>query len=207
MKFDYSDRRLYLCIGISEQVRDVVRAAIDGGVDVVQLREKNAEAQPIIETALALKEILTRNDIPFFINDRVDIAKIVASDGVHLGQGDISPTQARTILGPETAIGRSTHSVAECQRSLDEEIAYISAGPIEKTPTKPLRDPVGVDYAQYAIKTSPRPVFITGGITPEKIHELSPLGISHFVVVRYITQAKDAFLSAKKLRDAIDQYW
>ncbi len=200
-----SNRRLYLCLGLSESIADITRAAIDGGVDVVQLREKTSEAQPIIASAVAIKEITDKNRVPFFINDRVDIARVVGSDGVHLGQGDISPMDARAMLSQNVIIGRSTHAQSELDAAQNEPVDYISAGPIEATPTKPGRAPTGLSYLNYAVGHSKYPVFVTGGITPAKIEELIPIGVSHFVVVRYIVDAKDAFRAARELRIAIDR--
>lgn len=204
-RIDFEKHQLYLCIGLSDSLGDNVRAAIDGGIDVVQLRDKTAEAQPIISAAVKLLKITQAKNVPFFINDRVDIAYVVGSDGIHLGQGDINPSDARQMLGQDVIIGRSTHSTSECDRTVDEDIDYISAGPIEATPTKPGREPTGIAYLQYAIEKSKHPVFVTGGITPQKIDELAPLGVRHFVVVRYIVNANDAFKAATDLRKAIDR--
>ena len=200
-----AERRLYLCIGLRPNLEEIVRAAVAGGVDVVQLREKQAEAIPIMRAAEGLKEICAQAGVPFFVNDRVDLAYAVGADGVHLGQGDIPPTIAREILGDEILVGRSTHAPEELEAALSEPVDYLSAGPVEATPTKPGRQGTGLDYLRFASQRSTLPVFVTGGVAPERIAPLVAAGAGHFVVVRYIADAPDPHAAARALRQAIDQ--
>ena len=199
-----SRRRLYLCVGLREDLTELVGAAIDGGVDVIQLREKSAEAIPIIRAAESIAPICQANAVPFFVNDRVDIAFAVGAAGVHLGQTDVTPATARALVGDSLMIGRSTHAKGELDNAILEDIDYVSAGPIEATPTKPGRAGTGLDYLAYACSTSQLPVFVTGGVAPEKIGALAAAGATHFVVVRYILESSDPFTAARKLRRAID---
>ncbi len=199
-----SRRNLYLCVGLRVDLKEVVSAAIDGGVDVVQIREKSADALPIIRAAEIIAPICQANAVPFFINDRVDIAFAVGADGVHLGQTDLPPAAARALVKNAILIGRSTHERGELDRAILEDIDYISAGPVEATPTKPGRAGTGLDYLKYATDKSPLPVFVTGGVTPERIAPLAAAGASHFVVVRYILDAENTFAAANRLRKAID---
>ena len=200
-----AERRLYLCIGLRPNLEEIVRAAVAGGVDVVQLREKQAEAIPIMRAAEGLKEICAQAGVPFFVNDRVDLAYAVGADGVHLGQGDIPPTIAREILGDEILVGRSTHAPEELEAALSEPVDYLSAGPVETTPTKPGRQGTGLDYLRFASQRSTLPVFVTGGVAPERIAPLVAAGAGHFVVVRYIADAPDPHAAARALRQAIDR--
>ena len=204
-RFSMAERRLYLCIGLRPNLEEIVRAAVAGGVDVVQLREKQAEAIPIMRAAEGLKEICAQAGVPFFVNDRVDLAYAVGADGVHLGQGDIPPTIAREILGDEILVGRSTHAPEELEAALSEPVDYLSAGPVEATPTKPGRQGTGLDYLRFASQRSTLPVFVTGGVAPERIAPLVAAGAGHFVVVRYIADAPDPHAAARALRQAIDQ--
>lgn len=204
-RFSMAERRLYLCIGLRPNLEEIVRAAVAGGVDVVQLREKQAEAIPIMRAAEGLKEICAQAGVPFFVNDRVDLAYAVGADGVHLGQGDIPPTIAREILGDEILVGRSTHAPEELEAALSEPVDYLSAGPVETTPTKPGRQGTGLDYLRFASQRSTLPVFVTGGVAPERIAPLVAAGAGHFVVVRYIADAPDPHAAARALRQAIDQ--
>ncbi len=200
-----ADRRLYLCIGLRPNLEEIVRAAVAGGVDVVQLREKVAEAVPIMRAAEGLKAICVTADVPFFVNDRVDVAYAIGADGVHLGQADVPPAIAREILGDEVLIGRSTHVPEELEVALSEPVDYLSAGPVEATPTKPGRPGTGLDYLRFATSRSPLPVFVTGGVAPDRIAALAAAGATHFVVVRYIADAPDPEAAARELRLAIDR--
>ena len=204
-RFSMAERRLYLCIGLRPNLEEIVRGAVAGGVDVVQLREKVAEAVPIMRAAEGLKEICAEAGVPFFINDRVDVAYAVGADGVHLGQGDIPPAIARKLLGDEVLIGRSTHAPDELESALSEPVDYLSAGPVEATPTKPGRPGTGLDYLRLAASRSKLPVFVTGGVTPERIAPLVAAGAAHFVVVRYVADAPDPQTAAHELRLAIDR--
>jgi len=111
---------------------------------------------------------------------------------------------ARRILGPGAIVGLSTHSESDLAAAADEDVSYISAGPVEATPTKPGREGTGVGYVSLASARSSVPVFVTGGVTPERIPALTSAGVRHFVVVRFLTQAADARRAARALRDAID---
>jgi thiamine-phosphate pyrophosphorylase len=112
---------------------------------------------------------------------------------------------ARRILGPDAIVGLSTHGPADLAGAADQDVTYISAGPVEATPTKPGRAGTGLDYVTQASARSSVPVFVTGGVTPEKIPALTSAGVRHFVVVRYLTGASDARHAAQDLRRAIDR--
>jgi thiamine-phosphate pyrophosphorylase len=124
---------------------------------------------------------------------------------VHLGQADVPPAIAREILGDEVLIGRSTHVPEELEVALSEPVDYLSAGPVEATPTKPGRPGTGLDYLRFATSRSPLPVFVTGGVAPDRIATLTAAGATHFVVVRYIADAPDPEAAARELRLAIDR--
>ena len=143
--------------------------------------------------------------MPFVLNDRPDLALEVGAEGVHVGQDDAPVSLARRILGPDAIVGLSTHGPADLEGAADQEVTYISAGPVEATPTKPGRAGTGLAYVTRASARSSVPVFVTGGVTPEKIPALTSGGVRHFVVVRYLTQAPDARHAARALRAAIDR--
>jgi thiamine-phosphate pyrophosphorylase len=138
------------------------------------------------------------------MNDRPDLALDVGADGVHVGQDDASPALVRRILGPDVIVGLSTHAPAELDASVSEPVDYVSAGPVEATPTKRGRPGTGVGYVSYAVERAQRPVFITGGVTPETIPGLAAAGGRCFVVVRFLTESDDPGGSARALRRAID---
>jgi thiamine-phosphate pyrophosphorylase len=202
--------RLYLCTPDRPDLAAFIGACLAGGVDIVQLRDKHLEAKPLLARAQLAHSVCMDHGVPFILNDRPDLALEVAADGVHVGQDDAPAALARRILGPDALIGLSTHSPADLVAATDpsgpefSSISYISAGPVEPTPTKPGRPGTGLDYLRLATTRSAVPVFVTGGVTPERIAALAGCGARHFVVVRYLTEAADPRRAARALRDAID---
>jgi thiamine-phosphate pyrophosphorylase len=188
-----------------------VAACIAGGVDIVQLREKHLEAKPLLERARLAGAVCAEHGVPFILNDRPDLALEVGGDGVHLGQDDAPVALARRILGPDAVVGLSTHCPADLAGATGgtsgtgADVSYLSAGPVEPTPTKPGRPGTGLGYLRLATGQSPFPVFVTGGVTPAKVPTLARAGARHFVVVRYLTEAAEPRRAARALRDAIDE--
>ncbi len=203
--FDLSTRRLYLCTPDRPDLADFVAACIAGGVDVVQLRDKQLDARPLLERAALVGGVCRAAGVPFVLNDRPDLALAVGADGVHVGQDDAPVALARRILGPDAIVGLSTHSPTDLDGAAAEDVTYISAGPVEETPTKPGRAGTGLDYVSRASARSTVPVYVTGGVTTEKVPALVAAGVRHFVVVRALTRAPDARRAAQALRDAIDR--
>ncbi len=197
-------RRLYLCTPDRPDLDAFLTDCIAGGVDVVQLRDKALEARALIARARVAAAVCREHDVPFVLNDRPDLALEVGADGVHVGQDDAPPSLARRILGQGAIVGLSTHSEPDLFGAAREDVSYISAGPVEATPTKPGRAGTGMGYVSLASARSSVPVFVTGGVTPERIPALAAVGVRHFVVVRYLTRAPDARRAARALRDAID---
>ncbi len=197
-------RRLYLCTPDRPDLAAFLGDCIAGGVDVVQLRDKTLEAKELIARARVAAAVCVEHGVPFVLNDRPDLALEVGADGVHVGQDDAPVSLARRILGPGAIVGLSTHSESDLAGAAREDVSYISAGPVEATPTKPGREGTGIGYVSLASARSSVPVFVTGGVTPERIPALAAVGARHFVVVRYLTRAPDAGRAARALRDAID---
>ena len=201
---DLAGRRLYLCTPDRPDLAAFVAGCIEGGVDVVQLREQHLEARPLLARAEVVFEVCRRHGVPFVLNDRPDLARAVGADGVHVGQDDVPVRVAREILGPDAIEGLSTHGPADLAGAQEEDVDYISAGPVEATPTKPGRPGTGLGYVTLASERSSVPVFVTGGVTTERIPALVAAGVRHFVVVRYLIEARDATAAARALRAAID---
>ena len=197
-------RRLYLCTGDRPDLADFLGRVIDGGVDIVQLRDKHAEASQQLAAASICQAVCAERGVPFILNDRPDLALELGADGVHVGQDDAPVSLCRRILGPEAIIGLSTHEHAELAAALAEDVTYLSAGPVEATPTKPGRPGTGIAYATEATAVAQVPVFVTGGVTPATVPDLAAAGVRHFVVVRHLTEAADPFAAARALRTAID---
>jgi thiamine-phosphate pyrophosphorylase len=203
--FDLSGRRLYLCTPDRPDLAAFLASCIAGGVDVVQLRDKDLEARPLLAAARVAATVCHEHGVPFVLDDRPDLALESGADGVHVGQDDAPVSLARRILGPAAIVGLSTHGPADLVGAASEDVTYISAGPVEATPTKPGRPGTGIGYVTLASERSSVPVFVTGGVTPERIPVLAAAGVRHFVVVRHLTQAPDVRRAARDLRDAIDR--
>ncbi len=212
-----AERRLYLCTPDRPDLETFVEACIVGGVDLVQLREKHLDDRRLAERATLVQRVCRRHGVPFILNDRPDLAAAIGADGVHVGQDDVSPVEARRTVGPEAIVGLSTHAVAELQRAIGDvpdgggegpdpaPVQYLSAGPVVPTPTKPGRPGTGLDYVRQAVARSPWPVWVTGGADPTTVGAMADAGARHFVVVRWLTEADDPGIHARELRRAIEE--
>jgi thiamine-phosphate pyrophosphorylase len=206
-----NDCHLYLCTPDRPDLERFVASCIAGGVDIVQLREKHLDAKPLIERARLVRSVCLGSGVPFILNDRPDLALEVEADGVHVGQDDAPVALARRILGADAIVGLSTHGATDLAEVVAPvsppapDVSYISAGPVEATPTKPGRPGTGLGYLEMATEQAAVPVFVTGGVTPGKIPDLARAGARHFVVVRYLTEASDPRGAARDLRRAIDE--
>jgi thiamine-phosphate pyrophosphorylase len=198
------DARLYLCTPLREDLERFVASCLDGGVDVVQLREKDADARDVLAAALRVAPLCRERSVPFLVNDRPDLALAAGADGVHVGQEDVSVSVCRQILGDDAIVGLSTHALADLEGANREAVSYLSAGPVVATPTKPGRPAAGAEYVAVAVSRASVPVFVTGGVSTESVPDLVALGARHFVVVRALTEADDPGRAARELRNAID---
>ena len=170
---------------------EVLRRAISGGADVVQLRDKEAPTAVLYEEALRLRNMTKTMDIPFVINDRVDIALAVGADGIHLGRDDLPVSIARRLLGPDKIIGISTHSLAQAQSASLERPDYISIGPIYSTKTKEAGPPLGVDIIRQIKESIALPVVAIGGISLENVSEVFRSGADCVALISSIVSAED----------------
>lgn len=203
---DLHGRQLYLCTPDRPDLVPFLAACIRGGVDVIQLRDKDLEARPLLARARAAAEVCAEFGVPFILNDRPDLALACAADGVHVGQDDTPPEVARRVLGPDAIIGFSTHAPAQWDAAAHAGADYLSAGPVNATPTKPGRPGTGLSYLRYAAASSEsRPWFVTGGVTPDTVPAMAAAGATRFVVVRYLTEAADPETAARRLRAAIHE--
>ena len=205
MSWSLADRHLYLCTPDRPDLESFVAACIRGGVDVVQLRDKQLDARPLLHRARILRRVCRDLGVPMVLNDRPDLALEAGADGVHVGQDDAPPALARRILGPTAVVGLSTHSADDLAGALDEPVDYLSAGPVVATPTKPGRPGTGAEYAGLATARAPVPVFVTGGVSVATVPGLVAAGVRRFVVVRALTESSDPEAAARALRRAIDE--
>ena len=197
-------RHFYLCVGHRDDLATFLPAVLRGGVDVVQLREKDLDDEVRVADATLMVAICRDFGVPFIMNDSPELAQAVGADGVHVGQEDVSVSHCRELLGPEAIVGLSTHSSIEFDEALNQSATYFSAGPIIATPTKPGRAGTGVNYAVTSQARSDRPVFVTGGVNAENIAELVVAGLRHFVVVRALTESNNPEKAARRIRDELD---
>ena len=197
------NRCLYLCTPDRPDLEAFLAAVIEGGVDIVQLRDKHLEARDILRRSAVAHRVCRDYGVPFILNDRPDLALEAEADGVHVGQDDAPPALARRLLGISAIVGYSTHAPKELDAALGEPVDYFSVGPVAPTPTKEGRPGTGPEYVAYAALHATRPFFVTGGVTPDTIPGLVDVGARRFVVVRYLTEAADPKANAKALREAI----
>ena len=197
-------RRLYLCTPDRPDLGPFLEACIRGGVDVVQLRDKDLEARPLLARARLATSVCRAFGVPFLLNDRPDLALEAGADGVHVGQDDAPPGLARRILGASALVGLSTHAPSELDAAAGEEVDYVSVGPVAPTPTKPGRPGTGPGYLAYAASRCRRPWFVTGGVAPDTVGPMVAAGARRFVVVRWLTTAAEPEAAARALCRAID---
>jgi thiamine-phosphate pyrophosphorylase len=194
--------RLYVVTDARRRQGDLERfldAILAAGVDIVQLREKEAEAGDILRWSALFRDAADRHAALFTVNDRADVALAAGADGVHVGQCDMPAGWARRILGADAIIGLSCHSPAD-HAGAPENADYLTAGPIHPTPTKPGRPGTGLGLVRSAAATLTRPWFAIGGIDTSNVHDVIDAGATRIVVVRAVTDAEDPAAAVRALR-------
>ena len=169
---------------------------------MVQLRDKTAEARRLLDAAEVIRQVVAEKDALFIVNDRVDLAIAAGADGVHLGQDDIPVAEARRQVGPDMLIGLSTHT-SEQVLAVPPEVDYIGVGPVNATPTKEGREPVGLELVTFAAANATVPFFAIGGIDRYNAPEVVAAGASRISVLRAITDDPDPALAARLLLEAL----
>jgi len=200
--------RLYLVCDARGDLRALLDAALRGGVDVVQLREKDPAAsdEEILAAARAFRAAADAHGALFVLNDRPDLAAAAEADGVHVGQDDMPVAQARALVGEDVLIGRSTHTPAQVEDAAVADVDYFAVGPVHATPTKPGRPAAGLELVRHAA-SAPRPLpwFAIGGIDERAVGDVVAAGATRIVVVRALTEAADPEATARALRGALPQ--
>lgn len=177
---------------------------VGAGVDLVQLRDKRASRSQLRATAGVFLQVARRHGALFIVNDDPDLAVQVDADGVHVGQGDPPPGQARAVVGPNQLVGRSTHTLAEIDRALTEDCDYFAVGPVHATPTKEGRPGIGLEPLRHAAAVAGnRPWFVTGAMSTVTAPEVLTTGASRLVVVRAITQAEEPGVATRALAELL----
>jgi len=197
-------RRARLYLVVEAAAEQLLPAALRGGVDMVQLRDKELDDDSLLEAAARFRAICAEHGALFWLNDRPDLAVAAGTDGVHMGQDDEPPGAVRERVGDDLLIGLSTHSPEQFDAALTSEADQLSVGPVWETPTKEGRPATGLDYVRHAAeRAGTRPWFAIGGIDEGNVGEVVAAGAGRIVVVRAIRDAPDPEAAARRLREAL----
>lgn len=203
-----NDYSLYLVITeeycLGRDPLEIAERAIAGGVDIIQMREKNRPRKELVALGKRFAKLCKANGVTFIVNDDPMLSIEVNADGVHLGQDDISRfpiTAARDILGPDRIIGISTHSVDEFKKEASFDIDYMAYGPIFSTKTKPYC--IGTADIGTIMALATKPVFFIGGITMESIDEVLDRGGRNVGLIRAITESDDITKSTREIKEKL----
>jgi thiamine-phosphate pyrophosphorylase len=201
--------RLYFVTDIRPGLEQLLDAALAGGVDMVQLRDKRASDDELVVAGAAFRRLCDSHGALFWVNDRPDLALRSDADGVHVGQDDMAPAEVRKRLGGDRLVGLSTHSPAQLDAAVASgEADELSVGPVWETPTKEGRPAAGLGYVRYAAaRARGHPWFAIGGIHLGNVREVIEAGASRIVVVRAIRDAPDPRGAAEALSAALDGEW
>ncbi|MEM7168469.1 MAG: thiamine phosphate synthase, partial [Planctomycetota bacterium] len=203
-----ADARLYALVTTAlaaGPIVDVTAAAIAGGAQIIQLREKELPAREFLALARDLRAVTAELGALLIINDRLDIAGLSEADGVHQGQDDLRPADVRRILGPDTIVGVSTHSANQAAAAERDGADYIGVGPIFPTATKEHRAAVGLEYIQQAATATSLPGFAIGSVKLDNVHDVIAAGAQRIAVCTGIIAAADVEAAARGFRSALDE--
>ena len=184
--------------------REIAKMAIKGGANIIQLRDKNMPTGELLETAIEIKKLCSKKRVLFIVNDRIDVALISNSDGVHLGKDDIPIKDARKILGNNKIIGGTAHSLKEAVQREKEGADYIGFGHIYPTYSKLKKgNPKGINYLKRIVRKVKIPVFAIGGINHSNIKEVINSGVHGVAVIGAVIKNNNPVIAAKGLRKVI----
>lgn len=186
---------------------EIVREAIDGGIDVVQLREKETSARSRYELGLELRDLTAEAGVDLIVNDRVDIARAIDADGVHVGQSDLPVAVARELLGPDAIVGCSTSTVAEAKEAEADGADYLGVGAVYGTSSKDVdedKDGIGPERIAEIVDAVSIPVVGIGGITADNAGPVVEAGAAGVAVISEITAAPDPRAATESLAAAVE---
>lgn len=184
-----------------EEILNIIEEAIKGGTSIVQIREKTASTKDFYNLALKVKEITSKYNVPLIINDRIDIALAVDSEGVHIGQDDMPADIARKIIGENKVLGVSAATIEEAKKAEADGADYIGSGAVFPTATKDDAPSISKDELGEIVNSVNIPTVAIGGITLENAHVLKDSGIAGFSVVSAIMDAKSPKEASKTLKE------
>jgi thiamine-phosphate pyrophosphorylase len=197
------DARLYLLVTGSQCALPMDRTiaeAATGGVDIIQLREKDLSDRELLERARQVRRWTREAGVLFLMNDRADIARLAEADGVHLGQDDLPVSAARRVLGPDALIGVSTHSLPQLRQAVLDGASYVGVGPAFRSATKDFPELAGLDYVRDALAATSLPAFVIGGINATNVDQVVAAGGRRVAVSQAILQAESPRAVAAELR-------
>ena len=180
-------------------------AAIAGGADAIQLREKDLPDREVLALAVRLRELTRAAGVLLIVNDRPDIAASVGADGVHLGQGDLPIAAARRLLRAGAIVGKSTHDISQARSAVAEGADYIGAGPMFPTDTKDAGPVAGVEYLKQVVSEIALPHVAIGGITEENVGRLVAAGARRVAVCSAVIAADDPAAAAERIKKQLPQ--
>lgn len=187
---------------------EIARAAIEGGVDAIQLRDKERSAKRRYETGRELRELTAEAGVDLIVNDRVDLARAIDADGVHLGQDDLPVPAARELLGPDAVLGKSTSTVAEAREAEREDADYLGVGAVYGTGSKDVPDDeadFGPERVAEIVEAVEIPVVGIGGIDASNAAAVAEAGAVGVAVISAITRADDPAAATRELREAVER--
>jgi thiamine-phosphate pyrophosphorylase len=197
-------RRARLYLVVEAAAEPVLAPALRGGVDMVQLRDKEADDETILRAAASFRALCDEHGALFWLNDRPDLARAASADGIHVGQDDMPVDEARERTAGELLVGLSTHSPEQFDAALSSGADQLSVGPVWETPTKQGRPAAGLDYVRYAAgRGGDVAWFAIGGIDASNVGEVAAAGATRIVVVRAIRDAADPEAEAARLKAAL----
>ncbi|MGH2984829.1 MAG: thiamine phosphate synthase [Solirubrobacterales bacterium] len=189
---------------LGEGPEPLLRAALTGGTRMIELRDRESPRNAVERSGQTFRRLADTYGALFIVNDDPHLAAELRADGVHVGQEDISPAEARQILGPEAIVGLSTHSREQIEAAAEQPVDYISVGPIWETPTKEGRPGTGLELIGEAARIATVPWFAIGGINTENVAEVVEAGARRICVVRAIKDADDPADAARALVDPVE---
>lgn len=184
---------------------EVVKESLDGGVTFLQLREKQLDEDHFLEEAKKLQGLCSEYNVPFIINDNVEIALAINADGVHIGQSDMEMKEAREKLGPDKIIGVSAHTKEEALLAQAQGADYLGVGAVFPTSSKDDAESVSYETLKAICEVVSVPVVAIGGITRENLHQLSGSGVSGISVISAIYAQSDIKEAARELKQCVQE--
>lgn len=204
-KIDYSvylvtDRDLMS----TETLEEAVEQAIKGGCTLIQLREKNCSSLDFYNTAVNVKKITDKYNVPLLINDRLDIALAVDADGVHVGQSDLPCSVVRKIIGENKIIGVSAGNLKDALKAQEDGADYIGVGAMYATGTKKDADPTSMEELKKIRENVSIPIVVIGGINKDRVKDFDGIGIDGLAIVSAIIAKKDICKAASEIKDMFE---